>query len=112
MSFEQRGEAVIGAHDLKELKLVYRVLHRHLAKHTELMDTYFLIELQNFLHAQASAAEGPSIRRNTYSQNLSTRTSCMSLRMRSFRRVVRYSSCSSGLPSGSSGWSGSPMLMQ
>ena len=55
MSFEQRGEAVIGAHDLEELKLVYRILHRYLAKHTELMDTHFLIELQNFLHAQASA---------------------------------------------------------
>jgi len=55
MSFEQRGETVIGAHDLEELKLVYRVLHRHLAKHTELMDTHFLIELQNYLHKQASA---------------------------------------------------------
>ena len=55
MSFEERGETVIGAHSLEELKLVYRVLHRHLAEHTELMDTHFLIELQNFLHAQASA---------------------------------------------------------
>src|SRR3972149_2180135 len=55
MSFELRGETVIGAHSLEELKLVYRVLHRHLAAHTELMDTHFLIELQNFLHAQASA---------------------------------------------------------
>ncbi len=53
MSFEQRGESVIGAHGLEELKLVYRVLHRHLAAHTELMDTHFLIELQNFLHSQA-----------------------------------------------------------
>ena len=55
MSFEQRGEAVIGAHSLDELKLVYRVLHRYLAKHTELMDTHFLIELQSFLHERASA---------------------------------------------------------
>jgi hypothetical protein len=55
MSFEERGETVIGAHSLEELKLVYRVLHRHLTEHTELMDTHFLIELQNFLHAQASA---------------------------------------------------------
>ena len=31
MSFEERGEAVIGAHSLEELKLVYCVLHRHLA---------------------------------------------------------------------------------
>ena len=55
MSFEERGETVIGAHSLEELKLVYRVLHRHLAEQTELMDTHFLIELQNFLHAKASA---------------------------------------------------------
>ena len=55
MSFEERGEAVIGAHSLEELKLVYRVLHRHLAEHTELMDTHFLIELQNFLHQRAQA---------------------------------------------------------
>ena len=55
MSFEERGEAVIGAHSLEELKLVYRILHRHLAKHTELMDTHFLIELQNFLHQRAQA---------------------------------------------------------
>ena len=55
MSFEHRGETVIGAHDVEELKLIYRVLHRYLAKHTELMDTHFLIELQNFLHAQATA---------------------------------------------------------
>jgi len=55
MSFEQRGEAVIAAHSLEELKLVYRLLHRHLADHPELMDTHFLIELQNFLHAKAVA---------------------------------------------------------
>lgn len=55
MSFEHRGETVIGAHELEELKLVYRVLHRHLAEHTELMDSHFLIELQNFLQAKASA---------------------------------------------------------
>jgi len=53
MSFEQRGEAVVAAHSLEELKLIYRVLHRHLAEHTELMDTHFLIELQNFLHERA-----------------------------------------------------------
>ena len=55
MSFEQRGETVIGAHALEELKLVYRILHRHLSEHVELMDTHFLIELQNFLHAVAQA---------------------------------------------------------
>jgi len=53
MSFELRGEAVLAAHSLDELKLVYRVLHRHLADTPELMDTHFLIELQRFLHARA-----------------------------------------------------------
>ena len=55
MSFEQRGEAVVAAHSVQELKLVYRVLHRHLGQHPELMDTHFLIELQSFLHRQATA---------------------------------------------------------
>ncbi len=53
MGFEIRGEAVIAAHDLEELKLVFRVLHRHLSQHPELMDTHFLIELQSFLHGVA-----------------------------------------------------------
>jgi len=53
MSFEQRGEAVVGAHDLEELKLVFRVLHRHLPENPDLMDTHFLIELQRFLHGVA-----------------------------------------------------------
>ena len=55
MSFEKRGEAVIGAHSLDELRQVYLTLHRHLGQHPELMDTHFLIELQNFLHKEASA---------------------------------------------------------
>lgn len=53
MSFENRGETVIGAHSLEELKMIYRILHRHLAEHPELMDTHFLIELQNYLHRVA-----------------------------------------------------------
>ncbi len=55
MSFELRGEAVVGAHAIEELRLVYRVLHRHLSEHIELMDTHFLLELQNFLQRQALA---------------------------------------------------------
>jgi len=55
MSFETRGESVIGSHSLEELKLIYRVLHRHLAEHVELMDTHFLIELQSILQVQASS---------------------------------------------------------
>jgi len=55
MSFEHRGEAVIGAHEFTELKLIYRVLQRQLGKFPELMDTHFLIELQGFLQIQARA---------------------------------------------------------
>lgn len=54
MSFQTRGEAVIAALDRTELKLIYRVLHRHLSEHTDLMDTHFLIELQRFLHSEAT----------------------------------------------------------
>lgn len=60
MSFENRGEAVVGAHLVSDLKTVYRVLHAHLGEHTELMDTDFLIELQTFLQRQA-AAEGVDV---------------------------------------------------
>lgn len=56
MSFEERGDAVVAALDAEELKLIYRVLHQHLAEHPELMDTDFLIELQNYLQRQAKAA--------------------------------------------------------
>ncbi len=54
MSFQIRGETVTAAHDLEELKLVFRVLHRHLSQHPDLMDSHFLIELQRFLHEQAT----------------------------------------------------------
>jgi hypothetical protein len=54
MTFEARGEAVIGAHDPDELKLIFRVLHRHLGDHPELMDTHFLLELQNHLQRAAT----------------------------------------------------------
>ena len=55
MSFEERGEAVVGVHAVDELRLIYRILHAHLAEHSELMDTHFLIELQDFLQHQARA---------------------------------------------------------
>ena len=60
MSFEERGDAVVAALDAGELKLVYRILHQHLGEHPELMDTDFLIELQNYLQRQAKA-EGVDI---------------------------------------------------
>lgn len=53
MSFQIRGETVIAALEPTELRLIYRVLHRHLADHPELMDTHFLIELQKFLYHAA-----------------------------------------------------------
>ena len=53
MSFEERADAVVAALDHDELKLIYRVLHAHLADHPELMDTDFLIELQNYLQRRA-----------------------------------------------------------
>lgn len=52
-SFHEKGEAVMAALSLEELKLVYRVLHENLGKHPELMDTQFLAELQDFLHQKA-----------------------------------------------------------
>ena len=40
---------------LAEQKLIYRVLHRNLADHPELMDTQFLDELQRSLQQSAQA---------------------------------------------------------
>ncbi len=60
MSFEECADAVIAALDRDELKLVYRILHQHLGDHPELMDTDFLMELQNYLQRQARA-EGVDI---------------------------------------------------
>jgi hypothetical protein len=40
---------------LKELKLIYRVLHRHLAQHTELLDARFFDDLQRYLQRKAQA---------------------------------------------------------
>ena len=40
---------------LAERKLVYRVLHRHLAEHPDLMDAKLLDDLQRMLHTEARA---------------------------------------------------------
>lgn len=56
MSFELKGETVIGAHDPAELKLVFRALHGALADHPDLMDTHFLAELQRYLQVAATQA--------------------------------------------------------
>ncbi|QDU62642.1 hypothetical protein Pan216_35090 [Planctomycetes bacterium Pan216] len=55
MGFEEQGETVTAAHELNDLKLVYRALHNGLRKHPELMETAFLSELQDFLHRKAVA---------------------------------------------------------
>ena len=39
--------------DVKELKLVYRILHHNLMNHTELMDAEFLESLQSWLQYRA-----------------------------------------------------------
>jgi hypothetical protein len=38
-----------------DLKLIYRVLHRHLGQHPELLDSQFFEDLQRHLHTQAGA---------------------------------------------------------
>ena len=43
-----------------DLKLIYRVLHRHLTQHTELLDSDFFTDLQRHLH-QAAAADGVDV---------------------------------------------------
>jgi hypothetical protein len=45
---------------LAERKLVYRVLHQHLAEHSELMDCSFLDDLQAELQ-KAAGAEGVDV---------------------------------------------------
>ena len=57
MTFELKGESVTASHNLEELKLVYRILHNNLSRFPELMDTHFLIELQNFLQARAGTED-------------------------------------------------------
>jgi hypothetical protein len=38
---------------LDEMKLIYRVLHRHLAQHTDLLDASFFDDLQRYLQRKA-----------------------------------------------------------
>jgi hypothetical protein len=50
----------VETYPLDELKLIYRVLHRHLAEHTELLDAHFFDDLQRYLH-RCAQAEGVDI---------------------------------------------------
>jgi hypothetical protein len=45
----------VESYPLDELKLIYRVLHRHLAQHLELLDARFFDDLQRHLQRQAQA---------------------------------------------------------
>ena len=45
---------------LEDLKLIYRVLHRHLAQHTDLLDSDFFTDLQSHLQ-RAAVAEGVDV---------------------------------------------------
>jgi len=47
-------------YDVEDLKLIYRVLHRHLAQHTELLDSDFFTDLQRHLQ-QKAMAEGVDV---------------------------------------------------
>ena len=38
-----------------DLKLIYRILHRHLGQHPELLDSQFFEDLQSQLHKRAGA---------------------------------------------------------
>ena len=43
----------LNQYDLKELKLVYRTLHRALTAESDLMDSELMADLQDFLHTAA-----------------------------------------------------------
>lgn len=61
MSFIQQSDRrITGEHSLEELKVVYRVLHRYLAKHPELMEADFLHDLQTVLQ-RIARSEGVDV---------------------------------------------------
>ena len=55
ISFSPPAEQRMERHGLEDLKLIYRVLHRHLAQHTELLDSDFFSDLQRHLQKNATA---------------------------------------------------------
>jgi hypothetical protein len=54
------GATAVTGYPLAEQKLVYRVLHRHLAESPDLMDSAFLHDLQTGLQ-KAAAKEGVDV---------------------------------------------------
>lgn len=53
MAFTRQGDSYSFEASAEDMKLVYRVLHRHLGEHLELMDAGFMDELQTALQRQA-----------------------------------------------------------
>ena len=52
---ERNEEPAVDNYTLDDLKVIYRVLHRHLTAHTELLDNAFFDALQTHLHRAAQA---------------------------------------------------------
>ncbi len=60
MAFTQQGNSYSFGASIDDMKLIYRVLHRHMGEHVELMDSTFMDELQTALQRKAQA-EGVDI---------------------------------------------------
>ena len=55
MPIETKEDAFSVDASVEDMKLVYRVLHRHMAAHLELMDCDFMDKLQTALQKEAQA---------------------------------------------------------
>lgn len=53
MTFTRQGGSYSFEASIEDMKLVYRVLHRHIGDHLELMDSGFMDELQAALQRKA-----------------------------------------------------------
>ena len=53
MSFNIEKNEILMSANIEEMKLVYRVLHKHITENLELMDSMFLENLQSILQEKA-----------------------------------------------------------
>ena len=53
MTFSQQDDSYSFEISIEDMKLVYRILHRHIGEHLELMDSAFMDELQIALQKKA-----------------------------------------------------------
>ena len=53
MTFTRQGDSYSFEASIEDMKLVYRVLHRHIGEHPELMDSGCMDELQAALQQKA-----------------------------------------------------------